>query len=92
MKFTFAQTLLIGGSTKSLGETLKIRTKSGRALLSRSSTDIFVDICTVYGSNSMFFSTICRWVSKMNANFGSVTSAPKSVRSKSASCPMIVIF
>ena len=31
-----------------------------RALLSRGSTDIYADICTVYVSNSMSFSTVCR--------------------------------
>ena len=33
-----------------------------RALLSRGSTDIYADICTVYVSNSMSFSTVCRQV------------------------------
>ena len=32
------------------------------ALLSRSSTYIYADICTVYGCNSMSFPTVCRWV------------------------------
>ena len=31
-----------------------------RALLSRGSTDIYADICTVYVSNSISFSTVCR--------------------------------
>ena len=30
-----------------------------RALLSIGSTDIYADICTVYVSNSMSFSTVC---------------------------------
>ena len=62
-----------------------------RALLSRGSTDIYADICTVYISNSMSFSTICRQVRDFNAGVGSVTSAPKYCRSKSASSPKIVI-
>ena len=33
-----------------------------RALLSRGSTDIYADICTVYVSNSMSFFTVCRQV------------------------------
>ena len=37
-------------------------------LLSRSSTDIYVDICAVYGSNSMSFSTVCRLVKKFSAD------------------------
>ena len=49
----------------------KIRTHiQNRALLSRSSTDIYADICTVYGSNSMFFSTVCRWVRHLSAGVG----------------------
>ena len=32
------------------------------ALLSRGSTNIYADICTVYVSNSMSFSTVCRQV------------------------------
>ena len=38
-----------------------------------------------YGSYSMSFSTVCRWVRKFSADLGPVTSAPKS-----ASSPMIV--
>ena len=49
-----------------------------RALLSRGSTDIYADICTVYVSNSMSFSTVCRQVREFSAVVGSVTSAPKS--------------
>ena len=60
------------------------------ALLSRSLMDIYADIWTVYGSNSMFFSTVCRWVRKFSADLRLVTSDPKSRRSKSASSPMIV--
>ena len=48
-----------------------------RALLSRGSTDIYADICTVYVSNSMSFSTVCRQVRDFSAGVGSVTSAPK---------------
>ena len=33
-----------------------------RALLSRGSADIYADICTVYVSSSMSFSTVCRQV------------------------------
>ena len=61
------------------------------ALLSRGSTDIYADICTVYVSNSMSFSTVCRQVRDFSAGVGSVTSAPKYCRSKSASSPKIVI-
>ena len=62
-----------------------------RALLSRGSTDIYADICTVYVSNSMSFSTICRQVRDFSAGEWSVTSAPKYCRSKSASSPKVVI-
>ena len=62
-----------------------------RTLLSRGSTDIYADICTVYVSNSMSFSTVCRQVRDFSAGVGSVTSAPKYCRSKSASSPKIVI-
>ena len=58
-----------------------------RALLSRGSTGIYADICTVYGSNSMSFPTVCRYVGKFSACVGSLTSAPKSCRSKFASSP-----
>ena len=57
-----------------------------RALLSRSSTDI----CIVYGSNSLFYSTLCRWVRKFSADVGPVISAPKSGRTKSSSSLRIV--
>ena len=60
------------------------------ALLSRCSKDIYVDICTFYGSKSMSFSTVCRWVRKFSADLGPDTSAPKPGRSISASSPMIV--
>ena len=62
-----------------------------RALLSRGSTDIYADICTVYVSNSKSFSTVCRQVRDFSAGVGSVTSAPKYCRSESASSPKIVI-
>ena len=62
-----------------------------RAFLSRGSTDIYADICTVYVSHSMSFSTVCRQVRDFSASVGSVTSAPKYCRSKSASSPKIVI-
>ena len=62
-----------------------------RALLSRGSTDINVDICSVYVSNSMSFSTVCRQVRDFSAGVGSVTSAPKYCRSNSASSLKIVI-
>ena len=61
-----------------------------RALLSKASQDIYADICIVYSSNSMSFSTVCRWVRKFSAGVESVTSAPKSGRPKSASSPKIV--
>ena len=62
-----------------------------RALLSRGSTDIYADMCTAYDINSMSFSTVCRQVRDFSAGLGSVTSAPKYCRSKSASSPKIVI-
>ena len=62
-----------------------------RTLLSRGSTDICADICTVYVSNSMPFSTVCRQVRDFSAGVGFVTSAPKYCRSKSARSPKIVI-
>ena len=62
-----------------------------RTLLSRGSTDIYADICTVYVINSMSISTVCRQVGDFSAGVGSVTSAPKYCRSKSASSPKIVI-
>ena len=62
-----------------------------RALLSRGSTDIYADICTDYVSNSMSFSAVCRQIRDFSAGVGSVTSAPKYCRSKSASSPNIVI-
>ena len=43
-----------------------------QALLNRSSMGIYADICTVYGSNSMSFFTVCRWVRKFNADMGPV--------------------
>ena len=39
----------------------------------------------MYGSKSMSFFTVCRPIRKFSAGVGSVTSAPKSCRSKSAS-------
>ena len=62
-----------------------------RTLLCRGSTGIYADICTVYVTNSMSFSTVCRQVRDFSAGVGSVTSAPKYCRSKSASSPKIVI-
>ena len=53
-----------------------------RALLSRSSMDIYEDICTVYSSKSI---SVCRWGTYFSADVGPVTSVPKSGRSKSAS-------
>ena len=73
-----------------------MRSKSGLTLrlahyLAEVQTDIYADICTVYVSNSMSFSTVCRQVRDFSAGVGSVTSAPKYCRSKSASSPKIVI-
>ena len=73
-----------------------MRSKSGLTLrlahyLSRGSTDIYADICTVYVSNSMSFTTVCRQIRDFSAGVGSVTSAPKYCRSKSASSPKISI-
>ena len=62
-----------------------------RALLSRGSMDIYADICTVYVSNSMSFSTDCRQVRDFSAGVGSDASAPKYCRSKSASSSKNVI-
>ena len=62
-----------------------------RALLSRGSTDIYADMCTVYVSYPMSFSIVCRQVRDFSAGKGFVTSAPKYCRSKSASSPKIVI-
>ena len=79
---------------RSVENEIEIRTDiKTRALLSRGSTDIYADICTVYVSNSMSFSTVCRQVRDFSAGVGSVTSAPKYSRSKSASTcsPKIVI-
>ena len=77
---------------RSVENVIKIRADTETcALLSRGSTDIYADICTVYVSNSMSFSTVCRQVRDFSAGIGSVTSAPKYCRSKSASSPKIVI-
>ena len=77
---------------KSVENEIEIRADiKTRALLSRGSKDIYADICTVYVSNLMSFSTICRQVRDFSAGVGSVTSAPKYCRSKSASSPEIVI-
>ena len=61
-----------------------------RALPCRGSKDIYADISTVYGNNLMSFSTICTRVGKFSAGVGSVTSAHKPCRSKSACGPKIV--
>ena len=45
----------------------------------------------LYYSNSMSFSSVCRQVRDFSAGVGSVSSAPKYCRSKSASSPKIVI-
>ena len=58
-----------------------------RASLSRGSMDIYADICTVYGSKAMSFFTVCRRIRKFKAGVGSVTSTPKSFRSKYAISP-----
>ena len=77
---------------RSVGNEIEIRADiKTRALLSRGSTDIYADICTVYVSNSMSISTVCRQVRDFSAGVGSVTSAPKYCRSESASSPKIVI-
>ena len=76
---------------KSVDNTNEIRTDiKTSALHGRSSTEIFADICTIYDSNTMSLSTVCRWVIKFSAGVGPVISAPKSGRSKSASSPKIV--
>ena len=77
---------------RSVENEIKIRADiKTSALLSRGSTEIYADICTVYVSDSMLFSTVCRQVRDFSAGVGSVTSAPKYCRSKSASSPKIVI-
>ena len=77
---------------KSVEFEMKIRADiKTRALLSRGSTDIYADNCTVYVSNSMSFSTVCRQVRDFSAAVGSVSGAPKYCRSKSSSSPRIVI-
>ena len=72
-----------------------MRSKSGLTLrLAHYLAEIqrtFMLTCTVYVSNSMSFSTVCRQVRDLRAGVGSVTSAPKYCRSKSASSPKIVI-
>ena len=52
--------------------------------------DIYADIYSVYGSYSIFFSTVCRLVRKFSADMGPVISVHKSGRSKYASRPKIV--
>ena len=77
---------------RSIEKTNEIRTDiKTRTLFSRSSTDIYADIYTVYGRNSMSFSTVCRWVRKFSADVGPVISAPKCGRYKSASSLKIVV-
>ena len=79
---------MVGRSVENAKETrADIKT---RALLIRGSTDIYADICTVYGSNLMSFSIVCRRVRKFSAGVMSVTSAPKPCRSKSARSPKSV--
>ena len=73
-----------------------MRSKSGLTLrlahyLAEVQRTFYADIYTVYVSNSMSFSTVCRQVRDFSAGVGSVTSAPKYCRSKSASSPKIVI-
>ena len=76
---------------KSVDNMNEIRTDiKTSALHSRSSTEIFADKCTIFDSNTMSFSTVCRWVMKFSADVGPVISAHKSGRSKSASRPKIV--
>ena len=56
---------------RSVENEIKIRADiKTRALLSRGSTDIYADICTVYVSNSMSFSTVCRQVRVFSAGVG----------------------
>ena len=43
-----------------------------RALLGRGSKFIYDDICAVYGSNEVSFSTVYRWVRKFSAGAESV--------------------
>ena len=63
----------------------------GRSVENEIEIDIYADICTFYVSTSVSFSTVCRQVRDFSAGVGSVTSAPKYCRSKSASSPQIVI-
>ena len=77
---------------RSIENEIEIRAEiKTRALLSRGSTDIYADICTVCVSNSISFSTVCRQVRDFSVGVGSVTSTPKYCRSKSASSPKIVL-
>ena len=72
----------IGG--RSVENANEIRTDiKTRTLLSRSSMDIYADTSTVYGSNSMSFSSLCRWVMKLSADVGPVIRTLKSGISKS---------
>ena len=94
-KLTFTQTLHKGGLCKmggrSVGNANEISADiKTHTLFNRSSTDIYADIYSVYGSYSMSFSTVCRLVSNFSADVGPVISAHKCVRSKSASSPTIV--
>ena len=67
---------------RSVGNEIEIRVDiKTRALLSRGSTGNYADICTVYVSNSMSFSTVCRQVRDFSACVGSATIAPKYCRS-----------
>ena len=77
---------------KSVKNASKIRAyiKTLAFRLGRGSKDIYVEICTVYGSNEMIFSTACSWVRKCNAGMESFKSAPKSGQPKSASSPRMV--
>ena len=73
-----------------------MRSKSGLTLrLAHYLTEVqrtFMLTCVLFMfSNSMSFSTVCRQVRDFGAGVGSVTSAPKYCKSKSASCPKIVI-
>ena len=82
---------MVGRSVENEIEIRDIKHVKTHALLRRGSTDIYTDICTVYVSNLMSFSTVCKQVRDFSAGVGSVTSAPKYCRSKSASSPKSVI-
>ena len=80
-----------GGRSVENANEIRIDIKT-HTLLSRSSTDIYAGISTVYGSNLMSFSSLCRWVMKFSADVGPVIRTLKSGISKSKSSLKIVEY